>query len=139
MGIDNMPDNRDSTIMRVAGQILQFVSQSSGAKHFLYLLQIIGFFLVLFAFFGYPLYAFCSFLVFCAGISGFMGYLAIYHKDMFREDKYWIQLQKIQLGNKTSGLMELPTQTEFYQPTIKNIPKSLTYEVEPVSGKEVKI
>lgn len=135
-----MSDNKDSIGVKIWGQILQFVSPHSGAKHFTNLLIIVGFFLVIFGLFGYAIIALGAFIFFALIIIGFMIYMAVNRENMFREDKYVVQLQRIQYGNKSTGVKDLPAETILYQPTIKKkITKPMTYEVKTIETEVVKL
>lgn len=100
---------------------LQLIVKSSAVNIFLWLLFVVGVFLLVLTFTSKinPWASLVAFIAIVCWILDYLFGLLSKRSDLFQNSQTWLGYQKLLLGSKQTGLQELLPKTELLQPVIQ--------------------
>jgi len=115
-----MVNSTEKAKFNLLGQTLQLVWRSSPVKIFLLFLSIVSVTCLVFTFRIDPIYPFIFFLLFFASVCVYLFVLLPKRPELFQDCSTWLGYQRLMVGDKKTGLKEIPTNLQLYQPVIQS-------------------
>lgn len=115
-----MVDSTEKAKLNLLGQTLQLIWKSSPVKIFLLFLVIVSVTCLAFTFRIDPIYPFIFFSLCIASVCVYLFILLPKRPELFQDCSTWLGYQRLMIGDKKTGLKEIPTNLQLYQPVVQS-------------------